>query len=99
MDVPSLTEAVPLTVVTPQEWFADLPDANPLRAVGRVLPFARMEIRDAEGSVLPIGAEGEINARVEAQMRRSLRWRYSASRTGGGGRRRWRCAPSARMPP
>jgi acyl-CoA synthetase (AMP-forming)/AMP-acid ligase II len=63
------TEAVPLTVMTPEEWFAELPDATPLRAAGRVLPFALIEIRDPEGNALPIGAEGEIYARVEAQMR------------------------------
>ncbi len=63
------TEAVPLTVMTPEEWFAELPDANPLRAAGRVLPFALIEIRDPEGNALPIGAEGEIYAKVEAQMR------------------------------
>lgn len=63
------TEAVPLTVMTPEEWFAELPDANPLRAAGRVLPFALIEIRDSEGNVLPLGREGEIYAKVEAQMR------------------------------
>ena len=54
------TEAVPLTVMTPEEWFAELDDATPLRAAGRVLPFALIEIRDAEGNALPIGEEGEI---------------------------------------
>lgn len=63
------TEAVPLTVMTPEEWFADLDDATPLRAAGRVLPFALIEIRDRDGNVLPIGQEGEIYAKVEAQMR------------------------------
>ena len=63
------TEAVPLTVMTPEEWFAELPDANPLRAAGRVLPFAQLEIRGPDGTALPIGQEGEIYARVEAQMR------------------------------
>lgn len=63
------TEAVPLTVMTPEEWFADLDDATPLRAAGRVLPFALIEIRDPEGNALPIGEEGEIYAQVEAQMR------------------------------
>lgn len=62
------TEAVPLTVMTPEEWFAELPDANPLRAAGRVLPFALIEIRDQDGNALPIGKEGEIYAKVEAQM-------------------------------
>lgn len=63
------TEAVPLTVMTPEEWFVDLDDATPLRAAGRVLPFALIEIRDPEGNALPIGEEGEIYAQVEAQMR------------------------------
>ena len=63
------TEAVPLTVMTPEEWFADLPDAKPLRAAGRVLPFALIEIRDPDGKPVPIGQEGEIYAKVEAQMR------------------------------
>jgi acyl-CoA synthetase (AMP-forming)/AMP-acid ligase II len=63
------TEAVPLTVMTPKQWFADLPDANPLRAAGRVLPFALIEIKDEEGNARPVGAEGEIYARVESQMR------------------------------
>lgn len=63
------TEAVPLTVMTPEEWFADLPDASPLRAAGRVLPFALIEIRGPDGTPLPVGQEGEIYAKVEAQMR------------------------------
>jgi acyl-CoA synthetase (AMP-forming)/AMP-acid ligase II len=63
------TEAVPLTVMTPKEWFGDVPGSTPLRAAGRVLPFARIEVRDAEGTVLPLGTEGEIYAQVEGQMR------------------------------
>jgi acyl-CoA synthetase (AMP-forming)/AMP-acid ligase II len=63
------TEAVPLTVMTPQEWFGEFEGSTPLRAAGRVLPFALIEIRDEDGRVLPIGAEGEIWAQVEAQMR------------------------------
>jgi acyl-CoA synthetase (AMP-forming)/AMP-acid ligase II len=63
------TEAVPLTVMTPKEWFGDVPGSTPLRAAGRVLPFALLEIRDGEGNVLPLGSEGEIFAQVESQMR------------------------------
>jgi acyl-CoA synthetase (AMP-forming)/AMP-acid ligase II len=64
------TEAVPLTVMTPDEWFADVPGSTPMRAAGRVLPFARIEIRDpATDEVLPPDSEGEIYAQVEAQMR------------------------------
>ena len=63
------TEAVPLTVMTPAEWFGECPGSTPMRAAGRVLPFARMEVRDEEGAALPIGAEGELWAQVEGQMR------------------------------
>lgn len=62
------TEAVPLTVMTPKEWFGDIPGSTPLRAAGRVLPFALLQIRDPEGKVVPLGEEGEIFARVESQM-------------------------------
>jgi len=63
------TEAVPLTVMTPEEWFGDHPGSTPMRAAGRVLPFARIEARDADGTALPIGQEGELYAQVEGQMR------------------------------
>jgi acyl-CoA synthetase (AMP-forming)/AMP-acid ligase II len=63
------TEAVPLTVMTPQEWFGDIPGSTPMRAAGRVLPFARIEVRDEDGNVVPQGTEGELYAKVEAQMR------------------------------
>ncbi|HEX5562915.1 MAG TPA: long-chain fatty acid--CoA ligase, partial [Nocardioidaceae bacterium] len=51
-----------------QEWFSEVPGSEPLRAAGKVLPFARLEVRDEDGTVLPLGAEGELFARVESQM-------------------------------
>jgi acyl-CoA synthetase (AMP-forming)/AMP-acid ligase II len=63
------TEATPLTIATPAEWFADVPGSTPLRSAGRVLPFCRLEIRDPDGRVLGPDAEGEIWTQVEAQMR------------------------------
>jgi acyl-CoA synthetase (AMP-forming)/AMP-acid ligase II len=63
------TEAVPLTIMTPAEWFADVPGSTPLRAAGRPLPFALLEIRDEMGQTLPLGEVGEIYAKVEAQLR------------------------------
>ncbi|GAA4711307.1 class I adenylate-forming enzyme family protein [Pseudonocardia yuanmonensis] len=62
------TEATPLTFLTPQEWFSDVPGSTPLRSAGRVLPFCRLEIRDAEGAVLGPDGVGEIWTQVEAQM-------------------------------
>ncbi len=63
------TEAVPLTVMTPAEWFGEFEGSTPMRAAGRVLPFARIQTRDEEGNVLPLGEEGELWAQVEGQMR------------------------------
>ena len=63
------TEAVPLTVMTPTEWFGEFEGSTPMRAAGRVLPFARVQTRDEDGNVLPIGEEGELWAQVEGQMR------------------------------
>ncbi|MCF7551366.1 class I adenylate-forming enzyme family protein [Pseudonocardia sp. WMMC193] len=63
------TEAVPLTVMTPAEWFGEHAGSTPMRSAGRVLPFARVQVRDEEGTVLPLGAEGELWAQVEGQMR------------------------------
>jgi acyl-CoA synthetase (AMP-forming)/AMP-acid ligase II len=63
------TEAVPLTIMTPQEWFGTYAGSTPMRAAGRLLPFARIEVRDEDGTVLPLGAEGELYAQVEGQMR------------------------------
>ena len=53
----------------PEDWFATVPGSVPLRAAGRVVPYALVEIRDEDGKVLPCGEEGEIVAKVEGQMR------------------------------
>ena len=63
------TEAVPLSLMGPEDWFARVEGSAPLRAAGRVVPYALVEIRDADGTVLPLGEEGEIVAKVEGQMR------------------------------
>lgn len=62
------TEATPLAILTPQEWFTDIPGSDPMRSAGRVLPFCRLEIRGSDGQPLDTGAVGEIWTQVEAQM-------------------------------
>jgi acyl-CoA synthetase (AMP-forming)/AMP-acid ligase II len=62
------TEAVPLAIMGPEEWFAQVPGSTPLRAAGRVAPYAQVEIRDQDGNPCPIGQDGEIVGRVEGQM-------------------------------
>jgi acyl-CoA synthetase (AMP-forming)/AMP-acid ligase II len=62
------TEAVPVTFMGPREWFSELPGSDPLRAAGRITPFAELEIRDEDNRPAPIGTEGEIAIRCEGQM-------------------------------
>jgi acyl-CoA synthetase (AMP-forming)/AMP-acid ligase II len=62
------TEAVPVAMMGPREWFGTLAGSEPLRAAGRVLPFAELEIRDDNNRPVPIGESGEIAIRCEGQM-------------------------------
>jgi acyl-CoA synthetase (AMP-forming)/AMP-acid ligase II len=64
------TEAVPVCMMGPTEWFSKVEGSNPLRSAGRALPFAYLEIRDPEDSMrsLPLGDEGEIAIRCDGQM-------------------------------
>lgn len=62
------TEALPVCMMGPQEWFSDLEGSEPLRSAGRPLPFADLEIRDDDNRPVPIGVEGEIAIRCDGQM-------------------------------
>lgn len=63
------TEALPITMMGPKEWFSQIEGSNPLRSAGRPLPFGDIEIVDPEtAEALPIGAEGEIAIRCDGQM-------------------------------
>lgn len=64
------TEALPVCMMGPLEWFSSVEGSNPLRSAGRALPFAYLEIRDPEDStrILPIGEEGEISVHCDGQM-------------------------------
>ena len=64
------TEAVPITMMGPSEWFSDVEGSNPLRSAGRPLPFGDIDIVDPEsGESLPLGDEGEIAIRCDGQMK------------------------------
>jgi acyl-CoA synthetase (AMP-forming)/AMP-acid ligase II len=62
------TEATPVVWMGPGEWFADIPGSEPLLSVGRVHPFAGVEIRDDENHLLPIGEIGEVAIKNESQI-------------------------------
>lgn len=64
------TEALPVCMMGPEEWFSEVPGSNPLRSAGRALPFAYLQIRDQDDPdvALPLGAEGEIAIKCDGQM-------------------------------
>jgi acyl-CoA synthetase (AMP-forming)/AMP-acid ligase II len=64
------TEALPVCMMGPDEWFSQVEGSNPLRSAGRALPFAYLQIRDAEDSEreMPLGEEGEIAIKCDGQM-------------------------------
>jgi len=64
------TEAVPITMMGPSEWFGEIEGSNPLRSAGRPLPFGDVDIVDPDtGESLPLGQEGEIAIRCDGQMK------------------------------
>ena len=62
------TEAVPVAMMGPEEWFGKLDGSDPLHAAGRIMPFAELEIRDDENHPVPTGEPGEIAIKCEGQM-------------------------------
>ena len=63
------TEAVPITMMGPTEWFSTVEGSNPLRSAGRPLPFGDLAILHPETQQeLAIGEEGEIAIRCDGQM-------------------------------
>lgn len=57
-----------MTLMGPREWFGTPPGSDPLRAAGRIMPFAELEIRGDDNRPVPVGTEGEIAIRCEGQM-------------------------------
>jgi len=63
------TEALPITMMGPHEWFGTVEGSNPLRSAGRPLPFGDIAIVDPDSAKeLAIGEEGEIAIRCDGQM-------------------------------
>jgi acyl-CoA synthetase (AMP-forming)/AMP-acid ligase II len=60
------TEAVPATLIGPDELLAD--SGKRIRSAGRAFPFSQIEIRDADGTRVPAGEVGEILIRTSGQM-------------------------------
>ncbi len=62
------TESVPVAGMGPSEWFSEVPGSNPLLAVGKVMPYSAIEIRDENNRPLPPGEIGEIALKCEGQI-------------------------------
>jgi acyl-CoA synthetase (AMP-forming)/AMP-acid ligase II len=62
------TESVPVAGMGPREWFSDVPGSEPLLAVGKIMPYSAIEIRDENNKPLPAGQIGEIALKCEGQI-------------------------------
>ena len=62
------TEATPVVWMTSKEWFRTIEGSEPLIAAGKVMPFARIEIRDDDNRPLPPGAVGELALQTDGQI-------------------------------
>jgi acyl-CoA synthetase (AMP-forming)/AMP-acid ligase II len=62
------TEVLPVSMMGPRQWFAELEGSSPLRACGLPLPFAEVQIWDEENQPVAAGEVGEIVARSDGQM-------------------------------
>ena len=79
------TEALPVTMMGPGEWFSEVPGSSPLRSAGRPLPYADLILVDDDGNEVPEGEPGEIAVRRDGQM--TLFWdnpEATAERLVGG---------------
>lgn len=64
------TEILPIAMMGPQQWFAtDVPGSTPLRSCGMPLPYAQLQIWDANNRPVPAGEAGEIVAKTDGQMK------------------------------
>src|SRR5690606_7505102 len=63
------TEATPVGWMGPYEWFGKTEGSDPLLAVGRVMPFAGVEVRDDDNKTLGIDEVGELAIRNDGQIK------------------------------
>lgn len=62
------TESVPVAGMGPAEWFKEVPGSEPLLSVGKIMPYAAVEIRDENNRPVPTGEIGEIALKSEGQI-------------------------------
>lgn len=62
------TEVLPVSMMGPRQWFAEVEGSNPIRACGMALPFAEVQIWNEANEPVPDGEPGEIVARTDGQM-------------------------------
>lgn len=62
------TESVPVAGMGPRDWFSEVPGSEPLLAVGKVMPYSAIEIRDEHNKPVPAGEVGEIALKCEGQI-------------------------------
>ncbi len=63
------TEALPVSMMSPRQWYSTVEGSTPIRSCGRVLPYSEIEIWDEDNNPLPIGQSGQIAARTDGQMK------------------------------
>ena len=59
------SEAVPISGMGPDTWFADVDGSDPLSSAGRPLPFIDFDLRDEDGRSVPPGEAGEVTVRCD----------------------------------
>ena len=62
------TEVLPVAMMGPRQWFAEVEGSEPLRSCGMPLPFAELEIWDEDNKPVAPGEPGQIVARTDGQM-------------------------------
>lgn len=63
------TEVLPVAMMGPRQWFAEVEGSRPLRSCGMPLPFAQLQIWNEDNQPVPVGQSGEIVAKADGQMK------------------------------